>query len=91
MELRHHSIFVYVGRGPSECSRAGGYAINALLAQVCPRHIMLLQNKGGHVHIRAARAGIRSGLGNSAAFGGKEDSEDEWHVFSALSSAISDR
>ena len=75
MELRHHGISVYVGGGPSECSRAGEYARNGHLAQVCPRHIVLLQNKGGDIHIRATRAGIRSGLGNSAAFSGKDDSE----------------
>jgi len=77
MELRHHSISVYMGGGPSECSRAGEYARNGHLAQVCPRHIVLLQKQGGNVHMRAAPAGIHSGLGNSAAFDGKEDSEGE--------------
>ena len=76
MELRHHSILMYVGGGPSEYSRARGYARNGLLVQVCPRHIVLLQNKGGDVHMRAARAGIHSGLGNSAALDCKEDSEE---------------
>jgi hypothetical protein len=75
MELHHHSIFVYVGRGTPECSRASGYARHEPLAQVCPRNIVLLQKQGGDVHMRAARAGIRSGLGNSATFDGKEDSE----------------
>ena len=80
-----------MGGGPSECSGAGGYARNGLLAQMCPQNVVLLQIKGGAVHMRAARAGIHSGLGNSSAFGGKEDSEGEWHVALFLIFSIPDR
>jgi hypothetical protein len=51
---------------------------------------MLLQKRGGDVHIRAACARIRSGLGNSAAFDGKDDSKGEWHVALVVISVISD-
>jgi hypothetical protein len=82
---------MYMGGGPSECSGAGGYARNGLLAQVCPQNVVLLQNKGGAVHIRAARARICSSVGNSPAFDGKEDSERKWHVALDLFLIISDR
>jgi hypothetical protein len=40
-----------MGGGPSECSGAGGYARHGLLVQVCPQNIVLLQIKGGAVHM----------------------------------------
>ena len=68
-----------MGGSPSECSGAGGYARNEVLAQVSPQNVVLLQNKGGDVYMRAACAGIRSGVGNTPAAVGKEDSEGEWY------------
>jgi len=81
---------MHVGGGPSECSGAGGYARNGLLVQVCPQNIVLLQKQGGDVHIRAACARIRFGVGHSAALDGKEDIEGEWHVVLFLVSSIPD-
>jgi hypothetical protein len=58
---------------------------------VYPQNIVLLQKQGGDVRMRATRARIYSGLGNSAAFGGKKNSEAEWHVPLVLISIVSDR
>ena len=80
MELRHHGISVYVGGGPSECSRAVGYARNGLLAQMCPQNIVLLQKQSGDVYMCAARARVRSSLGDTAIVSGKENSKGEWSV-----------
>jgi hypothetical protein len=55
-----------------------------------PQSNVLLQNQGGDAHIRPARAGMGSGMGNSAAFDGEEDSEGEWYVLLVLISIISD-
>ena len=81
---------MYVGGGPSECSRAVGYARNGLLAQMCPQNIVLLQKQGGDVYMRAACARIHSGVGNTPAVVGEDDSEGEWYGALVLIYAISD-
>jgi hypothetical protein len=82
MELHYHNFLMYVGGDPSQYSQASGHARQEHLGQVCPRNIVLLHKQVGAVHMCAAPAGIHSGLGNSAAFDGKEDSEGEWYVVS---------
>jgi hypothetical protein len=80
MELRHYNFPVYLGGDPPEYPGASGYATHGSLAQVCPQDIAFLREQGANVHIRAARAGIHSGMGYTTAFDGKEDSEGEWYV-----------
>jgi hypothetical protein len=75
MELCCDYIPVHVGGNPSQYSRASGYARHELLAKLCPQDLVLLQKQDDVVHLRASHAGIHSGLGNSAAFDGKRDSE----------------
>jgi hypothetical protein len=80
MELHHHNISVYVGGDPPEYPGASGHATDEFLAQVCSQDIMFLWEQGGDVHIRAACARIHSGMGDTTAFDGKEDSERKWYV-----------
>jgi hypothetical protein len=80
MELHHYNIPVYMGGDPPEYPGASGYATHEPLAQVCPQDIMFPWEQGANVHIRATRAGIHSGLGNTTAFDGKKDSKRKWCV-----------
>ena len=80
MELHHYNFPVYLGGDPPEYPRASGYATHEPLAQVCPQDIVFLWEQGAYVHIRAACTGIHSGMGDTTAFDGKEDSEGESYV-----------
>jgi hypothetical protein len=80
MELHHHNILMYLGGDPSEYPGASGHATHEPLAQVCPQDIVFLREQGTNVHIRATRAGIHSGMGDTTAFDGKKDSERKWYV-----------
>ena len=80
MELHHYNFPVYLGGDPPEYPGASGHATHESLAQVCPQDIVFLGEQGADVHIRATRAGIHSGMGDTTAFGGKKDSERKWYV-----------
>ena len=80
MELHYYKFFVYVGGDSSEYPRDRGHTTHEYLAQVCPQDIVFLGEQGADVHIRAACTGIHSGMGDTTAFDGKEDSEGESYV-----------
>jgi hypothetical protein len=80
MELHYYNFFVYVGGDSSEYPRARRHTTDEYLAQVYPQDIVFLWEQGADVHIRAACTGIHSGLGDTTAFDGKEDSKGEWYV-----------
>jgi hypothetical protein len=80
MELHHHNFPMHMGGDPSEYPEASGHTTHEFLAQMCSQDIMFLGERCANVHIRATRAGIHSGMGDTTTFDGKEDSKGQWYV-----------
>ena len=88
LELHHDHLFVYLGGDPSQCPTASRTKRHGVLAQACSSAIMPLQRQDGDVYMCAARARVRSSLGDTAVPNGKDDSKGEWSVQMNYLSAI---